>query len=463
MIKKFIILSFISLQAEASTQTLLPALINSFTQGYTATNSTEAILEFDHTLTWPQTFKPSDQQIKDFIELEIKFLQGPMGYAAIKASVKGDHVLSNIKTEVDEKTGLHNISYHYKGTIALQNVSALGKRYTFVLPVNPNTIYAKAMKSEGGCTHPSHKEASLFWYFWSPVRRKCNLEKDVDFKIIQGTFTRLTSAPKTYPEYHRLPNENGEIYIDILNGMDRYTTDPQKVFESNDEGAKTFMEAHNELVSYGFTFRKITDAEMQEIVPTKKNRYPYVEILEQHYPEKNIQIIVRNFFGSTSIDGDSEVFHSFLKNSLEHSSLLIFNGHSGLGSNLDLERIATKRRISLQPNRDQYQIYYFNSCSSYSYYNDQYFKRKITEGTDPEGTKNLDIITNGLATSFTPGHLTDMMMVKAVHRWALQNKWMSFQSLANQADSENLLGINGDEDNITSPPDTDFRWPLPAL
>ena len=42
--------------------------------------------------------------------------------------------------------------------------------------------------------------------------------------------------------------------------------------------------------------------------------------------------------------------------------------------------------------RNNYQIYYFNGCSTYAYFNSMYFTAK------PGGKKNLEIITSGLPT-----------------------------------------------------------------
>lgn len=57
---------------------------------------------------------------------------------------------------------------------------------------------------------------------------------------------------------------------------------------------------------------------------------------------------------------------------------MIYNGHSGLGGHLDLKAIADLQGFRIAPNKNRYQIYFFNSCTSYTYDNTTYFNRKRT-------------------------------------------------------------------------------------
>jgi hypothetical protein len=79
-----------------------------------------------------------------------------------------------------------------------------------------------------------------------------------------------------------------------------------------------------------------------------------------------------------------------------------------------------------------------------------YFDRKKTS-SDPNGTKKLDIFTNGLSTYFSTMQTSNAALATALEA-SLQyattgTAYVSYQTLAKQIDSENLFGINGDEDN----------------
>jgi hypothetical protein len=164
--------------------------------------------------------------------------------------------------------------------------------------------------------------------------------------------------------------------------------------------------------------------------------------------EVTIEILV--FFGPTGIDEESAAFHYYFKDALENSAVMMYDGHSGLGGHLDLAGIESMRGFRFAPAKNRYQVYFFNSCSSYTYYNDMYFSRKRTQ-KDEDGTKNLDIMTNGLATYFSTIQDANGALIKAIDTWASSGKWTSYQELAKQIDSDNLFGVNGDEDNPKSP------------
>ena len=127
---------------------------------------------------------------------------------------------------------------------------------------------------------------------------------------------------------------------------------------------------------------------------------------------------------------------------------MIYDGHSGLGGHLDLADIESTEQFKITPDPSRYQIYFFNSCTSYTYFNTDYFARKQTSA-DPRGTKNLDILANGLATAFDVMHDTNLALLRAIDAWSSGKAKTSYQELAAQIDSENLFGVIGDEDNPT--------------
>ena len=80
----------------------------------------------------------------------------------------------------------------------------------------------------------------------------------------------------------------------------------------------------------------------------------------------------------------------------------------------------------------------------------QTHSRKASED-DIRGSSKLDIITNGLATKFSAIATSDFILINAVADWAQNLKTWSYQEIVSESDSFNLYGVNGDEDNATSP------------
>lgn len=427
---------------------------------YIGKNSSEATLTFSFHVEIRSEKQPTKKEVEEALENQVSHLFGPMGEAEIKAVPKGDHVLTNVsepKLQANSKD-LYEVSYDYKGTIAVEN--AADKTYTSVLPFNPEEIYEQAkVGNKKPCTDSHYDEEGDFWYFWNPDKSGCRLKEGVHFARVPGQIVKFKNTTLTYPEYDRLVRTEKRglfnmfrsevIRISILMGMDE-ETENHNPLKSKDINAQNFRDGRKALLKMGFkagrpwTHRQIEDYFKKNIRGTV-----YVEELTKNTP-KGV-IIARMFFGPSDMDEkDSQAFHYFFKDAMENQSVLIYDGHSGLGGHLDLKDMEEKNGFKIQPDQNNYQIYYFNSCSSYTYYNTQYFGRKKSE-KDVKGTKNLDILTNGLATLFSVMHDTNMAVVKAIDLWATGKGSASFQVLVNQIDSDNLFGVNGDEDNPTSP------------
>jgi hypothetical protein len=95
-------------------------------------------------------------------------------------------------------------------------------------------------------------------------------------------------------------------------------------------------------------------------------------------------------------------------------------------------------------NHDQYQIYGFFGCSSYSYYNLSYVAANASNA-DPEGMKNADIITNGVTGSF--GSMTDFTVktLTPIFTWSARGTRTTWQQIMNSYSERFLTGVNGDE------------------
>jgi hypothetical protein len=87
------------------------------------------------------------------------------------------------------------------------------------------------------------------------------------------------------------------------------------------------------------------------------------------------------------------------------------------------------------------------SCAPYTYFSDFFFQKKIS-ATDPKGTKNLDLITFADESFF--GHHYEDRLTNALMSYAEKNIKQTFQVIIG-TDTKYHFGINGDEDNPTSP------------
>ncbi len=411
-------------------------------------DSTEAILTFSHFLDTESQEKPRWNNIKEQVEDQLLFLFGPMSVAKYYAAPKGEHKL---RFQNMEQIGphLYRFYYDYEGTIQLKKGPI--KYYELVLP-RRNTkefIYDPGISAQSRlnkCTDDHYNSFDDFWYFWNPQMRGCPLKKGFHYDTIRGNIRRIKNSPKSYPEYNRLINpDSGDIPIFVFFGLDetaRFTA-PN---ESEDESAKGYVVFKKLLLKLGFQPEAISDDEVESILQGHRFRAFFVERLVKQLPLANMKITL--FFGPTGMDESSGAFHYFYKEASESAALLIYDGHSGLGSRLNPRGIEELRGFKIKQNPQRYQIFFFNSCSSYTYYNTLYFYRKAKNNIRLR-TKSIDILTNGLSTEFDRTQKTNLALIRAVQRWSSGQVPPSYQTLVKYMDQRNLFSVNGDEDNPT--------------
>ena len=404
---------------------------------YVGSNSTEATLEFAGAVQYESSRTPQEKTLRTVIESQLDHIVGPMSLAQYTAVPKGDHVVTDVKVISKNGTTL-TIGYKYSGTIVLQNGPK--DTYPIYLPVNPATIYATAMVgTKNPCTDDHYQTEGDFWYFWSPSREGCTLKEGKDYNIINAKIKRFVNSKLTYPEYQNLPDENGNITVHVLFGMDDPTLN-RNPLNSTDINAGNYRTFRNYLIKNGYTAKTWSDAEVNAIAKTLDGAAPFVETIQKG------KLVYRFFYGPTGIDEEALGFHWFYKDALENASIMMYEGHSGLGGHLDLDSIESNLGETINFSK-RYQIYFFDSCTSYRYYNTAYFARKIT-AADPKGTKKLDIFTNGLSTLFdampAASEALAVALEKALNLAKDGKTFVSYQTLAKQIDSNNLFGINGD-------------------
>lgn len=410
---------------------------------YVGSDSSEVTLSFNHFVEISAKKAPAKSKAETVIEEQLQHMFGTMAAHQYKAVPRGDHEVE-ISSIERKDANTYVAKYSYSGTAVLQN--GAGKTYEVILPNNPSKIYEiSTVGDHNPCTDEHYNSEGDFWYFWNPDQPGCRLKLDRDYTKVLAKVTRKTNSQQTYPEYERLVDSNGTVKISLLMGMDEPENgkDPNK---SSDTNADNFRQIKEALIRIGYKNEKASSEELSAILPEGTKAYVENFTKEITKDGRKIRLLVQIFFGPSGIDEESTAFHYMLKDALENSSIMIYDGHSGLGGHLDLASIEETEGFKIKPNKNRYQIYFFNSCSSYSYYNTMFFERKKT-AKDPKGTKNLDILTNGLATYFYVMHDTNLSLIKSVELWASGRNLVSYQTLAKQIDSGNLFGVNGDEDN----------------
>lgn len=427
--------------------------------GFTGYGNSEAQISFEH---WVELPDGNSTRIaaRRAIDAQIQHLFGALATAPVRGAPRQNNEPPQILAIEPREDGRWIARYHYSGTFVLERgrVSDLG----LALPNNPATVWRMSnelkLTEVNPCTDEDYFGLGDFWYFWSPFRKGCRrvlkLGRHYSF-VVNPKIERVRNSERSFPEYEHLADSSGRIEVTLIVGKDdpsRIRSPMNRKIRANDDNAVNFDLTGRGLEEMGFEGREWTLDEVKRVVRAPLNPYPFVKEFVFNYGEgaRATVLAIRLVFATTAIDRQSRGFHFFLEEGLERSAVLIYDGHSGLGGNLDLHEIreSVDRVFNFNLNKDRYQIYFFNSCSSYSYFNDLFFAKKRIEGArDRKGSRYLDILTTGLETDFVGSERVNIALVRAIHTWALGGKKTSYQELAREMEANNLFGVNGDEDN----------------
>ncbi len=286
---------------------------------------------------------------------------------------------------------LVHIEYKNSGKMILHKKAAqvLLKEghFEIPLPTNPYNIYDEK------CTDKHYTSFGDYWYFYNPFRKGCEYLSNEPF----ATLVNVEIKPLEYKKIDQTPqlprlrgdNGNGSLFsIYVIHGFETDTKD--KV----DSGRQNFKEFNDYLRANHFEENQLkSNSSSSLLVFTKK--------LTLDNGQK-INVEVKHMLVTTSIESRSKLFAQYFKEAIENADVIVYGGHSGLGGNLDIPSLEEKAGdYKFNPNKKQ--IFFFDSCSSYSYYL-QHFAVEKTKA-------KIDVVTYGLSSYFNTSNdvLTSFM------------------------------------------------------
>lgn len=451
---------------------------------FTSPNAFEAQVTFDHQVEIIKKQKlgvPTRAEALNQIDAQLNHLFGPLGEneddedGKTAAVPRGDYHIARDTISIKIKPGqkrrsqrddntpvTYVVSYHYEGILMIEREKE-GK-LEIILPRNPKTVFTKAEeKSEpaNACTDDHYDSLGDFWYFWDPRKEGCGLTyneespKDNDYDYVTKYTVAERKQPKSsYPNYWDYVDKNdGVIRMAVLMGLDEPLQNAanRNPYKSKDINAVTYRKLRADMLKNGFKAgAPWTRKEIKAIADLTSDRMKFIPYVQTLTKEGTRQVEINGkrqpikeevilFFGPSGIgEADNSAFHHFYRDSLAHRPLTIYDGHSGLGGHLDLDSIEQMEGFTFEFLKTP-QAIFFNSCSSYTYYNQAYFARK--EG----GEKFMDILVNGLATAFDSMHSTNLEFIDAIDLWASGRAPRSYQAMGDSMDRGNLFAVVGDE------------------
>ena len=272
------------------------------------------------------------------------------------------------------------LTYSLRGKMILHKKVAASwlraGKATLPLPHDMSSLYRPE------CTDEHYTSLGDYWYFYDPFREGCEalstepVAQLVEVRIRPQRARRLDLNPRL--DLVRGDNGNGALFlIYTVTGFEASSTDPA------DLGLQNFKTINRRLASLGFT---------DESTHLTRNRPLHIfrkTVRDRAGKEVNLEI--RRLLAETGANENNLSFAKFLKEAVENADVFAYDGHSGLGANLDLGYLQSlSGPFQFRPRRRQ--IFFFDSCSSYSYY--------LTQFAAAKTNATIDVMTNGLSSLF---------------------------------------------------------------
>ncbi|MGZ3796756.1 MAG: hypothetical protein ACXVB1_10335, partial [Pseudobdellovibrionaceae bacterium] len=389
------------------------------------------------------------------IKKTTQYLFGPLTYRNLGGIQKGEKI-----QPLPEKAYVQNdqvmVPYLYSGTWLLQGdiVSPDTFQDSLKLPL-PYSVADLQTPLWQNCTdsQEGHNTWDFFWYYWEPRRYGCDHRLGDQYQtIIVKIGAESPQTSLSFPEYQRLiHDEEGvpTLAMTFAFGYIEDTPSPNP-FQDPDDGMTQFQafykRVRSQLLTNGFTEQPIYQKDIT--VGAERIGAQFVGMKE------NTRIRV-SVVAAAGLDPMDLFAFSYAK---KHEGFFGWFGHSRVGSGFDAEQFANKLRNNPQEFSltSDYQLVYWAGCNSYSYYTVPFFelKAKMNPQADPFGTRNLDLISNGLPSQFSFNAYNANVLFQSLLNWQTPTSYQKIVSkIENYAKASGysvMVNVLGDEDNPTS-------------
>jgi hypothetical protein len=311
-----------------------------------------------------------------------------------------------VKKESELEDGRSEITYTLRAKMLLHKKVAKdwlqAGEISLPLPYDLAEIY------DTHCTDEHYNSRGDYWYFYNVFAKGCTyLQKEpyahsVSVKIVEIEPRKVADSPRL--KLLRGDNGNGDLFsIYVIYGFE------EDAHNSSDEGRLNFETFLEELERRGFQQRQVN----------RDTRRPLF-VSEMDLEKNNgrpVHVEIKSLLVDTAIESRSTAFAKFFKEAVENADIILYAGHSGLGGNLDIPSLEEKAgEFTFDPTKRQ--LFFFDSCSSYSYYLDPFRKMKTR--------KSIDILSYGLPSYFATTQKIHNAFLDLVLDMDGDPSWMEF-------------------------------------
>ncbi len=323
------------------------------------------------------------------------------------------------------------IRYHAKLPVAWGSKTNLPTRYELILPRDLRNPGAFATRYRSKCAVPGDDGSHDYWFEYRPETAGCEFDS-ADVVRAKATVKRSSlNTQGRYPEYHRVWEDDRFESVAIF-GKDREGN------MGSDPGTSNFNEyirrLRNELRGANIT-----------TTPANIGSAPGPNLrdvtIEATFPDgREVKATV---FLLDAMRSPWSGFTTRYSSVTPTADFIAYNGHAGLGGNI--QALAKMGKW----NRDQYLLFFMNGCDTFAYVDGTLAKARGAGGADdPNGTKNLEFVTNA-----KPSYFSDNVdsTIGLFHGLLSTERPQSYEQMLEDLPQAGIVVVNGEEDNVFKP------------
>jgi len=389
----------------------------------TSTDGTPLEMRFDS-----EVVAAKDTPAKNAAIAQLEYLQGVLTTGS-RANAQFRFVdVQNVR-ETPEGAAKKRITYSASLAVIFPSTQRIPRRYDLAAPLDVTDLAAFNAKYDGRCGRNEYGRET-FWHDFNPKAPGCTLDSDVK-KMRATVRPHPLGTTDKYPEYDQVWAD-GSLDIVAVYGAISDTSD-------SDTGA-TDRESFLAKVSGA-----LRGAERKDIAPSGRILKHSVVTGTTTVDGATKKVRLVAYFIEEAASAGREFLESYATET-EKADIVVYSGHSGLGTNIAALANATRATAG------KYQIAFFNGCQTWGYLGPgMHDARTALNGraTDPNGTKFLDVIVTALPAYAEPTPteqiLFDAMLTK-------KKGWGELLRLfSGQQWNKHLTSVFGEDDNTYRP------------
>lgn len=368
----------------------------------------------------------SNDTARKAIAAQLQYVQGILTTHVRGNGQTGMPGLTNVReTAIGDKK---KIAYEASLAVVWPNGFDAPSTYDLALPLDTTNLTAFNAKYDGRCGTNEYGQET-FWHDWNPHASGCTLD---DADVVK---TRATIAPHPqttqgkYPEYDQVWKDDSLDVVAVFGIISANTP--------SDEGARTREKLLAEVAA------SLQNAQRTEApaTPGVIHESTVTGTIRRDGRDERVNVTA---FLVQEASSAGQAFYSRYEAATAKADLVVYEGHSGLGANIN----ALARNTGAQAGK--YQLVYLFGCQTLAYLEPVMHEKRIAlngADRDPEGTKFLDIIANGL-----PAYGDDGRSTVGLYRALLDpSAPKTFNQLIDGISSLHLVTVFGEHDNTFQP------------